>query len=179
MYFAASYAVHIFPQIEVNELLISLYFIQQDELPWPSSCSQLHGYSTFPCCLWQPGGVPQSQMWNLAALAPCALRSIPWAWGPCVSRGTGTWRLSLLCCTCTSPRARQRQRVPTELLHTPGNQLDGSAQMSAEALLHPGPNCSVLPALITERTRIAFPFTKMFVSYIDDQKEEIPLKYIS
>lgn len=83
VHFSALYAVHFFPQIGVNELLMFPLFHETKQ----AYLAILPGYSPFPCCLWQPWGVPWSQMWNRDALAPRAFRSIPGAWGPCVSRG--------------------------------------------------------------------------------------------
>lgn len=107
VHFAAPYAVHFFPKIRVNALLIFPLF---RETGW-TSLAILHGYSPFPCCFWQPWGVPQSQMWNLGALASCAFRSIPWGMGALCVQETGTLRLSVLWCHCASPRACGRDSV--------------------------------------------------------------------
>lgn len=111
VHFAASHAVHFFPQIEANELLIFPLF---HETEW-ASLAILHGYSPFPCCLWQPWGVPWSQMGNLAALASGALRSTPRGTGALCVQGTGKLRLSRLCCNCASPRPCGRDNAETVL----------------------------------------------------------------
>lgn len=118
VHFAASHAVHFFPQIEANELLIFPLF---HETEW-ASLAILHGYSPFPCCLWQPWGVPWSQMGNLAALASGALRSTPRGTGGPVCPGDGhTEAVEALLWLCLSQTVWQRQRWDcTELFHTQG-----------------------------------------------------------
>lgn len=148
VHFAASHAVHFFPQIEANELLIFPLF---HETEW-ASLAILHGYSPFPCCLWQPWGVPWSQMGNLAALASGALRSTPWGTGGCVSRGRAHWGCRGFAVTVPLPDrvAETALRLYWAVSYAGTTSWTGSAHTRAEEFLHPGLNSSVLHALITK-----------------------------
>lgn len=86
-HFAASAAIHFFLQVWANPLSIFSLF---HKTGWASLAVLLNGYSPVPCCLRQPWGASQSQIWNLAALALGAPISIPRGTEDLPAQGTST-----------------------------------------------------------------------------------------
>jgi len=85
------------------------------ETGWASLAVLLNSFSLFPCCLWQPQGVPRIQIWNLAALAPAAPEGSPRGTRTTVPRGPALQRLKLTVTAplCTMSRVCGRESTPT------------------------------------------------------------------